>query len=172
MNCRKVIKVLGILSIIGALLGFAAGAFLVVGGGAMTAMSGNEEFMGEVQNQIENDPESAAKLAELNEQLANENMNMDAQGAVAFSGVALLILGVTLIISGIFSIVEAVLAFKAAGGKGAQPAFIFGIISLVFTVIAALSSGIQGIGTYFVSIVLNVLYVYCAKTIKDEEANA
>ena len=171
MDCRKVIKVLGVLSIIGAIFCFLGGIGAIAGGGLMSAVGANEELMG----QVASDPGVSQSMDELNSQLvANGGQATDTQTAVVGVGIGIIVLGVIFIITGILDILEGVFAFKAANGKGANPAFIFGVIALVLNVVTVIASVIQGgsIFSYLFSIIISALYVYCAKTIKDEEANA
>ena len=163
MDFRKTIKVLAILSIIGGVLGVVFGILGVVGGGAVTAMSGNEEIMSEIAG----DADVAQSINEFNEAA---DTNLTAQEGVAGAGVLIVIIAVLSFISGIFNILMGVFGLKAAKGQGANKAFVIGIIALIFDVIGLIASiGQNGFGG-IISVALAALYVYCAKSIKDEEA--
>ncbi len=165
MDFRKTLKVLAVLSIIGGVLGIIFGGLAALGGGAVTAMSGNEEVM----SQISGDEEVAQSIADFNAQAGTD---LTAEQGVAGAGILIVIVGILSFISGIFEILMGIFGLKAVNGKGAGPAFVIGIITLVFNVISLVAGGGSNIIGGLISVALAGLYVYCAKSIKDEEAAA
>ena len=165
MDFRKTLKVLAVLSIIGGILGIIFGGLAALGGGAVTAMSGNEEVM----SQISGDEEVAQSIADFNAQAGTD---LTAEQGVAGAGILIVIVGILSFISGIFEILMGIFGLKAVNGKGAGPAFVIGIITLVFNVISLVAGGGRNIIGGLISVALAGLYVYCAKSIKDEEAAA
>ena len=165
MDFRKTLKVLAVLSIIGGILGIIFGGLAALGGGAVTAMSGNEEMM----SQISGDEEVAQSIANFNAQAGTD---LTAEQGVAGAGILIVIVGILSFISGIFEILMGIFGLKAVNGKGAGPAFVIGIITLVFNVISLVAGGGRNIIGGLISVALAGLYVYCAKSIKDEEAAA
>ena len=165
MDPRKTIKILAVISLIFGIIGLIFSGLAIIGGGAFTAMSGNQQIVSE----LESDPELADSINQLNQAAGTD---LDAQGAAAATGVLVLVIGIVGIISSVFSILEAVFGFKAAGGKGAKPAFIIGIIAVVFAVVSLILNGASGIISSAISIAVSGLYTYCAKQIMDEESGA
>lgn len=165
MDFRKTIKVLAILSIIGSVFCIIGGALATFGGGAVSALSGNQEVMSEIAG----DEDVQQGLAELNAQAGTD---LTAEQGVAGAGAIILVAGIMMIISGIFNLLMGIFGLKAAKGQGANKAFVIGIISVVINVISLVVSGGSNIIGGLISIALAGLYVYCAKSIKDEESAA
>ena len=165
MDLRKTLKVLSILSIIGGILAILVGGFATLGGGALTAMSGNEEVM----SAIREDGDVSSSLQEFNEQAGTD---LTAEEGVAGAGILVVVVGILSFVSGIFELLMGIFGLKAVKGQGANKAFVFGIIALIFNVIGVVAGGGSNIVGGLISIAITGLYVYCAKGIKDEEAAA
>lgn len=165
MDPRKTIKVLAILALVFGIIGVIGSLLMLVGGGAITAVSQNEQIMSEVAN----DQEVANAVNDANNALGTD---MDAATATASTGVMVIIVALISLISAITGILEGVFGLKAANGKGAKPAFIFGIVEIVLAAIGLIASGFSSLFGSVISIVIAALYTYCAKQILDEENGA
>ena len=163
MNPTKTIKVLAIIALVFGILGLIGSVLAVLGGGAITAVSQNEEIM----SQVANDEQVASSLNDLSNSLGED---VDAQTATAGAGAIFLIAGIIGIISSIFGILEGVFGLKAAKGdvSGASKAFVIGIIEIVIAVIGVFAGA--GLVSAVINIAIAALYTYCAKQIKDGAA--
>ena len=163
MNPTKTIKVLAIIALVFGILGLIGSIFAIIGGGAVTAVSQNEEIM----SQIANDEDVSASLSELNNAIGQD---VSPEEATAGAGVLFMAAGIIGIISSIFGILEGVFGLKAAKGdvSGASKAFVIGIIEIVIAVIGVFAGA--GLVSAVINIAIAALYTYCAKQIKDGAA--
>ncbi|MBR6400965.1 MAG: hypothetical protein IKS17_07080 [Firmicutes bacterium] len=166
MDFRKTIKVIAILAIIGGVLNIIVGGLALIGGGAATAVSQNEEIMAELNN----DAEFADAMSQFSNAAGTE---VDAQAATAGVGVIVIVAGIISLVLGIIQIIQGKSGLNAAKGLGAEKAFKWGIVVLVIGVINAIvgmSGGKGSIVGYIVNLAITALFIYCAKSIRDEEA--
>ena len=144
---RKVLKVLGILSIIGGALGIIFGLLAVAGGGLL---AGEISTPGAVD-------------------AANMENAAAATGLVLIAGIALLLSGIFSLLLGIFS-VRGANDFSKVNG-----AFILAVIDIVVIVLGivctiASGSGLTGIGSSIFSLIFAGAICWAAKTINDGTA--
>ncbi len=164
MNPTKTIKVLAIIALVFGILGLIGSFLALLGGGAVTAVSQNEEIMSELAS----DEDISANLDQISDSLGTD---VDAGTATAGVGMIVIIAGIVGIISSIISILEGVFGLKAAKGdvSGASKAFVIGIIEIIIAAIGAFAG--SGLVSAVINIAVAALYTYCAKQIKDGAAD-
>ena len=142
-TAKTLLKVMGILSIIGAVLGIIVAIAFLAGGGLLAT---NQELSAEVAAQVEGGEQA---------------------------GSLFILVGIGALISAVIELLDGIFSVRASKDSAKwKPAWIFAILSLIASVITLImgiiQNGASGIISNIVSIALAVLIFVAANTVKSD----